>query len=33
MLAKSRHEEDKPARNRKKLYDVLAEIRKRGYSV
>lgn len=33
MLAKSRHEEDKPARNRKKLYDVFAEIRKRGYSV
>ena len=32
LLAKSRHEEDKPARNRKKVYDALAEIRKRGYS-
>lgn len=32
MLAKSRREEDKPARNRKKLQEVLAEIRRRGYS-
>lgn len=33
LLTKSRKEEDKPARNRKKLYDDLVEIRKRGYSV
>jgi len=33
MLARSRHEEDKPARNRKKLYEEFLEIRKRGYSV
>lgn len=32
MLAKSRREEDKPARNRKKLQEVLAEIHRRGYS-
>ncbi len=33
MLAKSRREEDKPARNRKKLVEEFIEIRKRGYSV
>ena len=33
MLARSLHEEDKPARNRKKVYDTLTEIRKRGYAV
>jgi len=33
MLTKSRKEEDKPARNRKKLYEDLSEIRKRGYAV
>ena len=33
MLAKSRREEDKPARARKKLYEVFTEIRNRGYSV
>lgn len=32
MLAKSRREEDKPARNRKKLQEALAEVRRRGYS-
>lgn len=32
-LAKSRREEDQPARNRKKLYDSLQEIRKRGYAL
>jgi len=32
MLAKSKREEDKPARNRKKVHEQLAEIRKRGYS-
>lgn len=32
MLAKSKREEDKPAQNRKKLLETLAEIRKRGYS-
>lgn len=33
MLAKSRWAEDKPAKNRRKLDEVFAEIRKRGYSV
>lgn len=33
MLARSRHEVDKAARNRKKVYDGLMEIRKRGYAV
>lgn len=33
MLAKSKREEDKPAQNRKKLLETLAEIRKRGYSI
>jgi IclR family mhp operon transcriptional activator len=32
ILAKSRREEDKPARNRKKLHELLAEIQRRGYS-
>ena len=32
-LAKSKREEDKPARNRKKLYDSLLEFRKRGYAL
>lgn len=32
LLAKSRREEDKPARNRKKIYEILTEIKKRGYS-
>jgi IclR family mhp operon transcriptional activator len=32
ILAKSRREEDKPAKNRKKLRELFAEIRKRGYS-
>jgi IclR family mhp operon transcriptional activator len=32
VLAKSRREEDKPARNAKKLQELLAEIRRRGYS-
>jgi IclR family mhp operon transcriptional activator len=32
ILAKSRREEDKPAKNRKKLNELFAEIRKRGYS-
>ena len=33
ILAKSRKEENKPARNRKKVYEMLVETRKRGYSV
>jgi IclR family mhp operon transcriptional activator len=33
MLDKSRREEDTPVRNRKKLNEVFAEIRSRGYSV
>jgi IclR family mhp operon transcriptional activator len=32
ILAKSRRDEDKPAQNRKKLLEGLAEIRKRGFS-
>jgi len=32
ILAKSKREEDKPAQNRRKLMDVLAEVRKRGFS-
>jgi IclR family mhp operon transcriptional activator len=32
VLGKSRREEDKPARNRKKLIEMLTEIRKRGFS-
>jgi IclR family mhp operon transcriptional activator len=32
MLARSRREEDRPAQNRKKLLDMLTEIRNRGYS-
>ena len=33
ILARSREEADQPARNRKKVYDLLLETRKRGYSV
>lgn len=33
ILAKSRREEDKPARNRTKVYEKLLEARKQGYSV
>jgi IclR family mhp operon transcriptional activator len=33
MLAKSRREEDKPARNRKKVYEDVMEVRKRGFSI
>lgn len=33
IMAKSKKEEDKPARNRKKVYEMLVETRKRGYSV
>jgi DNA-binding IclR family transcriptional regulator len=33
LLANSRRDEDKPARNRKKIHDTLAEIRKRGFAV
>ncbi|MCL4776088.1 MAG: helix-turn-helix domain-containing protein [Gammaproteobacteria bacterium] len=32
ILAKSRHEEDKPARNRKKVHEALAEVRRRGFA-
>lgn len=32
-LAKSKRDEDQPARNRKKLYESLQEIRKRGYAL
>ncbi len=32
LLARSRHEEDKPARNRKKINETLAEIQQRGYA-
>jgi IclR family mhp operon transcriptional activator len=32
VLAKSRREEDRPARNRKKVFEALAEVRKRGFS-
>jgi IclR family mhp operon transcriptional activator len=32
LLAKSRRPEDQPAANRKKVYDLLAETRKRGYA-
>lgn len=33
LLAKSRRPEDQPATNRKKVYDLLLETRKRGYAV
>lgn len=33
ILAKSNKEQDKPARNRKKILDTLVETRKRGYAV
>jgi len=33
ILAKSKLEADKPARNRKKVYETLVETRKRGYAV
>lgn len=33
ILSKSRKDEDKPARNRKKVYEMLVETRKRGYSI
>ncbi|MDP2324826.1 MAG: helix-turn-helix domain-containing protein [Gammaproteobacteria bacterium] len=33
LLAKSRRPEDQPATNRKKVYDLLIETRKRGYAV
>ena len=33
LLANSKKEEDRPARNRKKVYDTLVETRKRGFSV
>jgi len=33
ILAKSRREDDKPARNRNKVYETLLETRKRGYAV
>lgn len=33
LLAKSKREEDKPARNPRKLLDSLLEIRKRGYAL
>lgn len=32
LLAKSRRPEDQPAANRKKVYDLLVETRKRGYA-
>jgi IclR family mhp operon transcriptional activator len=33
MLARSRRDEDKPAKNRNKVYETLADVRKRGYAV
>ncbi len=33
ILAASRKEEDRPARNRKKVYDTLVETRKRGFAI
>lgn len=33
LLAKSKREEDKPARNRKKVLDTLVETRQQGYAV
>lgn len=33
MLAKSKREEDKPARNRKKIYELLVETHQHGYAV
>ena len=33
ILAKSKDERDKPARNRKKVYEILVETRKRGYAI
>jgi len=33
LLANSRKEEDRPARNRKKVYDSLVETRKRGFAI
>jgi IclR family mhp operon transcriptional activator len=33
ILAKSKRERDKPARNRKKVYETLVETRKRGYAI
>ncbi len=33
LLANSRMEEDRPARNRKKVYDLLVETRKRGFAI
>ncbi len=33
ILAKSKREEDRPAQNRKKLMEHLAEVRQRGYSI
>ena len=33
MLGRSRRDEDKPAKNRKKVYETLADVRKRGYAI
>lgn len=33
LLGRSRREEDKGAKNRKKVYETLADIRKRGYAI
>jgi IclR family transcriptional regulator, mhp operon transcriptional activator len=33
LMANSRKEEDRPARNRKKVYDSLVETRKRGFAI
>jgi IclR family mhp operon transcriptional activator len=33
IMAKSKQEADKPARNRKKVYETLVETRKRGYAI
>jgi IclR family mhp operon transcriptional activator len=33
LLARSRRDEDKPARQRKKVYETLLDIRKRGYAL
>jgi IclR family mhp operon transcriptional activator len=33
LLANSRKDEDRPARNRKKVYDSLVETRKRGFAI
>lgn len=33
LLARSRQEDDRPARNRKKVHELLAEVRKSGYAV